>query len=50
VLTAAGAGKTAGVLFENEHPTAPLRFGDLVLNVSHDYTFEWASPARHDPV
>jgi beta-galactosidase GanA len=50
VLAAAGAGKTAGVLFEKEHPTATLRFGDLALGVSHDYTFEWASPARHDAV
>jgi beta-galactosidase GanA len=50
VLAAAGAGKTAGVLFEKEHPTTHVHFGDLVLNVAHDYTFEWASPARHDPV
>jgi hypothetical protein len=50
VLAAAGAGKTAGVLFEKERPTETLRFGDLALNVSHDYTFEWASPARHDAV
>ena len=50
MLAAAGAGKTAGVLFEKEHPTATLRFGDLALGVSHDYTFEWASPARHDAV
>src|SRR5262249_11604881 len=49
LIVAAGPGKTAGVLFDKEHPTATLRFGDLVLTASHDYTFEWASPARHDP-
>src|SRR4029079_17321352 len=50
LLTTAGAGKTAGVLFDKEHPTTHVHFGDLVLNVSTDYTFEWASTARHDPV
>jgi beta-galactosidase GanA len=49
IITAAGPNKTAGVLFDKERPTATLRFGDLVLTVVHDYTFEWASPARKDP-
>src|SRR5262245_30765046 len=37
LIVAAGPGKTAGVLFDKEHPTATLRFGDLVLTASHDY-------------
>ena len=41
--------KTAGVLLDKERPTAKLTLGALVLTVAHDYTFEWASPARHDP-
>jgi len=49
MIAAAGAGKTAGVLFDKEHPKTTLRFGDLELTAVHDYTFEWASPARHDP-
>src|SRR4029079_9540329 len=49
MIAAAGAGKTAGVLFDKEHPKTTLRFGDLELTAVHDYTFEWASPARLDP-
>ncbi len=49
LIAAAGPNKMAGVLFDKEHPNTTLRFGDLVLTVAHDYTFEWASPARHDP-
>jgi beta-galactosidase GanA len=50
LIAAAGPKKMAGVLFDKEHPTVTLRFGELVLTAGHDYTFEWASPARHDPV
>jgi beta-galactosidase GanA len=50
MLAAAGADKRAGVLLDNAQKTTLLPFGDLKLLVSHDYTFEWASPARLDPV
>ena len=50
ILAAAGPKKMAGVLFDKEHQTATLRLGDRVLTVVHDYTFEWASPARHDAI
>jgi beta-galactosidase GanA len=50
LIAAAGAGKMFGVLFDKESPPAALRFGPLVLTVVHDYTFEWASPARHEPI
>jgi len=49
IASAGGAGKTAGVLFDKDHPKTTLRFGDLELTAVHDYTFEWASPARLDP-
>jgi beta-galactosidase GanA len=46
----AGA-KTAstGVVLEKERPTMKLTLGDHSLSVAHDYTFAWASPARHEP-
>jgi len=47
-LVAAADGKIAGVLFDKDNQKTPLRFGDLELTALHDYTFEWASPARHD--
>jgi hypothetical protein len=50
VVAAIGARKSAGVLFDKDHPKTALRFDDLELTAVHDYTFEWASPARHDPV
>jgi beta-galactosidase GanA len=49
LIAAAGAGKTAGVLFDKDHPKTVVRFGDLELTAVHDYTFEWASPARLEP-
>ena len=39
-----------GVLLDKQHPTEAFQVGDLRVTVNHDYTFEWASPARLDPV
>ena len=49
VLAAAAPAARAGVLLEKPQPTTKLTIGGNELTVSHDYTFEWASPARHDP-
>jgi beta-galactosidase GanA len=49
VLAAAGSNKTVGVLVDKGDKTKTFRFGDIELAVEHDYTFPWASPARHDP-
>jgi beta-galactosidase GanA len=49
ILNAAGPGKTAGVLIDKGDKAKTFRFGDVELSVEHDYTFPWASPARHDP-
>ena len=38
------------MLVDKEHPSQAFQFGDLRVTVSHDYTFEWAAPARLDPV
>jgi beta-galactosidase GanA len=48
-IAAAGPARTAGVLVDKGDKTKTFRFGDVELNVDHDYTFPWASPARHDP-
>ena len=50
ILAAAGADKTAGALLDKEQARTLLHFGDLIVGVAHDYTFEWAAPARLDPV
>src|SRR5215831_13169904 len=50
VLTDPRPKSMAGVLVDKDHPTQTFVFGETKLTVSHDYTFEWASPARHDPV
>ena len=42
--------RVEGVLLDRQHPTRAFQFGDLRVTVSHDYTFEWASPARLEPV
>jgi hypothetical protein len=49
LINASGPGKMAGVLFDKDRASTTLHFGDLELTAVHDYTFEWASPARHDP-
>jgi beta-galactosidase GanA len=46
----AASKRVEGVLVDKQHPTQVFQFGDLRVIVKHDYTFEWASPARHDPV
>ncbi len=50
LLSAAGAGRTAGVLVDREKPTTKLTLGGFALTVSHDYTFPWSSAARNDAV
>jgi beta-galactosidase GanA len=50
LLTAAGAEKTFGVLLDSTTKSTLLPFGDVKLRVAHDYTFEWASPARLEPI
>jgi len=49
-LIAGGSKRHVGVLLDKERPSQAFQFGDLRVTVNHDYTFEWASPARLDPV
>jgi hypothetical protein len=45
-LESQGSGRMGGVLLDSEHRSAEIQIGDVVVSVRHDYTFEWAGPAR----
>ncbi len=50
VLAAAGAGQDGRRAVRQGAPDRDAALRRSRAGVSHDYTFEWASPARHDPV
>ena len=45
-----GRGSMTAVLLDKENPTAEVTLGEFRVRLRHDYTWEWASPARLGPI
>jgi hypothetical protein len=46
LIAESGRGKMDAVLLDDDAPSTELELGGQTLSLRHDYTWEWASPAR----
>jgi beta-galactosidase GanA len=50
ILTKQGKSMTAGVLLDEDNQKQEVKLGNYILNVSHDYTWQWTSrPSKSEP-